>query len=83
MGAVHVMASVYMNVLTYVMTPCNDSRMNTNTAHILLIQTREGGTAAVRFPSAEAAREWDDAHPDVESVGNVPMYTRSEAARSV
>lgn len=28
---VEVMQSVYTNVLTHVMTPCNDSHMNTNT----------------------------------------------------
>lgn len=49
------------------------------TPHILLVTTGQGSTVGVRFPSAEAAREWEDAHPDVEGVGCVPLVTKSQA----
>lgn len=44
------MTSVYMNVLTYVRTPCNDSRMNTNTATAL-------ATAATATEMRETLRQ--------------------------
>lgn len=53
------------------------------TAHLLLIQTDEGGTIAVRFPSQEAAREWEDEHENElgEVIGCVPVVTKAEALR--
>lgn len=48
-------------------------------AHVLLIETAQGATVAVRFPSIDAAREWEDAHPDVEGVGCAVLVTRKEA----
>jgi hypothetical protein len=52
------------------------------TPHLLLIENREGSTVAVRFPSAAAAQEWEDAHADkVEAISLVPIVTKAEALR--
>ena len=55
--------------------------MNTTTAHILLVETAEGGNVAVRFPSAAAAQDWDDDHPDIETIGLVPVVSATAAIR--
>lgn len=51
--------------------------------HLLLIQTDQDEIVAVRFPSAEAARDWEDEH-EVEIgtvVGCVRVVTKAEALR--
>lgn len=61
--------------------PYYDNPM-TSTPHLLLIQTGDG-TIAVRFPSAQAARDWEDAHEGElgEVIGCVPLASKSEALR--
>ena len=50
------------------------------TKHMLLIEDRNGDTAAVGpFPTQRDAREWEDAHEDVIVVGCVPVYSKREA----
>jgi hypothetical protein len=54
----------------------------TNTAHVLLVETDEGGIVAVRFPSVDAARQWEDEHEDrLTVVGCFPVTTKAEALR--
>lgn len=55
----------------------------TNSEHLLLIQTREGGTVAVRFPSRDAASKWEDEHEYElgEVIGLVTVVTKAEALR--
>lgn len=55
----------------------------TGTAHLLLITTEQGGTMAVRFPSADAAQQWEEQHEDElgEVIGLVPVVTKAEALR--
>lgn len=48
--------------------------------HILLIEDNEGGVIGVAFPSADAARDWEDTH-EVSAVGCVPLMTPAAALR--
>lgn len=55
----------------------------TATTHLLLVQTDRGHTVAVQFPSANAARDWEDEH-EMELgtvIGCVPVVTKAEALR--
>lgn len=67
-------------VLTDVHTPMHTGVM---TPHLLLITTAQGATVAVRFPSADAARDWEDEHEmDLGTVvGLIPLVTKAEALR--
>lgn len=47
--------------------------------HVLLVETAEGGTLAVRFPSRSAAEAWDERNPDIETIGMAPLCTQAEA----
>lgn len=49
------------------------------TPHILLVNSPEGNVEAIRFPSADTARDWEDAHPNIEAVGCVRIATKWEA----
>lgn len=62
------------------MTLCQDLYM---TPHMLLITNAQGSIDAVRFPSADAARDWEDAnsHRLGEVVGCVPVSTKREVLR--
>lgn len=47
---------------------------------VLLVETREGATVAVKFPSIPAARAWQEMHEgDLVVVGVVPVVLRHEA----
>lgn len=47
---------------------------------VLLVETRQGGHVAVRFPNAEQARSWED-RQGVETAGCVPYVSDSEALK--
>lgn len=49
------------------------------TPHVLLVEGDQGETIALRFASASAARDWEDAHPAVQAVGCVPLVTQAQA----
>lgn len=49
-------------------------------AYILLIETKAGNTEGVRFPSQEAAYEWEE-KSGVQGVGTIRIITKSEAKR--
>lgn len=49
---------------------------------VLLVETAEGGTVAVRFADVDAARAWEDDHDtSVTAVGCPPLVSRAEALR--
>lgn len=50
------------------------------TAH-LLVETDQGEVVAVRFPSVEAARSWEDQNPDLAVRGVARSVTKSEALK--
>lgn len=53
------------------------------TPYLLLVQTDRGHTIAVKFPSADAARDWEDEH-EMELgtvIGCVPLVSKREALR--
>lgn len=61
--------------------PCNDKPMTTTT--VLLIQTDDGNTIAVSFPSVAAARDWEDEH-EMELgtvIGTARVVSKTEARR--
>lgn len=47
--------------------------------HILLIDGTEGNTEGIRFPSSEAARTWEDAHPQIVARGCIRLISKTEA----
>ena len=53
------------------------------TGTLLLIQTDDGDTIALRFPSVAAARDWEDAHEmEIGTViGTARIVTKTEALR--
>lgn len=51
-------------------------------SHVLLVETAAGDVVAVRFPTAAAARDWQDQHDDqLTAVGCPRVVTRAEALR--
>lgn len=46
---------------------------------VLLVETTDGNVVAVRFPSVDAARAWEDSHPEVQAVGCPRLVSRAEA----
>lgn len=50
--------------------------------HFLLLANSEGDLVAVRFPSVDAARAWEDEHEEeVEVNGCVRIVSKAEALR--
>lgn len=49
--------------------------------HIVIVETREGGIAAVEFASVSAASKWRDLAEmlDIETYGMLPVMNRVEA----
>ena len=52
-------------------------------AVVLLLEDDAGGVMGVRFPSAKAAHEWEDGHPEVEAVSLIRLVTPAQALREV
>lgn len=56
--------------------------MAANTPHVLILDPDRGGEVlAVRFPSREAARAWEDEHDPGVVLGCFPIVTPSAALR--
>lgn len=52
------------------------------TGTLLLIQTDDGDTIALRFPSVAAARDWEDAHEmEITVIGTARLVNKTEALR--
>lgn len=50
------------------------------TAIVLLVESVRGDIIGVRFPTVEAARQWEDEHEDeITARGVVRLVSRSEA----
>lgn len=49
-----------------------------STPHVLLIETREGATVAVRFASIDLARDFED-QMGLNAIGCVPLLTQTAA----
>lgn len=49
-------------------------------AYILLVETNQGNTEGVRFPTQEAAYEWEEA-TGIQGVGVIRIITKAEAKR--
>lgn len=45
--------------------------------HVLLVQLSSGATAGIYFMSLNDARQWEDEHPEVETIGCVPLVSRA------
>jgi hypothetical protein len=51
----------------------------TTTPAVLMVDTPEGNTIAIRFPSRDAARSWEDRHPTVVVSGCLDLVTQCGA----
>lgn len=60
--------------------PMHTSSPRKSAPAVLLVETSSGETVAVRFPSVDAAREWEDAHEGALTVVGAPrLVSRKEA----
>jgi hypothetical protein len=50
-----------------------------NTTSFIAIVLTGSQTSAVKFPTMAALYDWEDAHPDVEVIGALPLVSRNYA----
>lgn len=53
--------------------------MTTTRPAVLLVESAQGDTIGIRFPSRNTARDWEDRHPLVSVVGCVDLVTQRDA----